>query len=419
MVRTWFSETFASLSEPRYRVLWAGTSLSFLAFSMSMIVQSVVAFDLTKKNGSVGFVQLGMGIATIISAPFGGVIADRVSKRVLLLIGQTIISANFGLVGVLIITGHITIPILFTSTLIQGLVFSFIAPARQAWLGELLSGPLRANGIALQQVAMTATRIFGPFLAGALIALAFVGPGGAYLAMGAIMLLVVATLAQLPPSPPNKAAGSTAMSAFMDGVRHVSARPRLALLTTMFVGVVIGGFSYQVLLAGYLEHELGHDRKDMAWMLGVAGFAGLITTVLVAGRASSPRAWQMMVGSALVLGASLIALAAVGSFAGALVVMLALGAGSSVFQMINSALVLQESDPAYFGRVASLTMLAWGFNSLVGLPFGALADHIGERETLMLMGAIVIGVTIAASGAHVAIGRRVARVPVPSLARSD
>jgi MFS family permease len=420
MVHGWLRDTFASLSDPRYRVLWAGTSLSFLAFSMSMIVQSVVAFDLTQKNGSVGVVAMGMGVSTIIAAPFGGVIADRVSKRVLLLAGQTLIAANFGFVGLLIITDQITIPILFTSTLIQGLVFSFIAPARQAWLGELLDGRLRANGIALQQVAMTATRIIGPFIAGALIALSFIGSGGAYLFMGAVMVLVVATLAQLPASPPKKAAGSTALGAFRDGMRHVAARPRLALLTTMFVGVVIGGFSYQVLLAGYLEHELGHDRKDMAWMLGVAGAAGLLATIVIAGKANSPRAWQMMAGSAVVLGLSLMALAVVGGFGGALIVMLAVGAGSSVFQMINSALVLQESDPAYYGRVMSLTMLAWGFNSLAGMPFGALADAIGERETLFVMGVLVLGVCLAASGAHAAIARRVpAATPVPAFVTSE
>ena len=405
MISRWFRETFLSLTDPHYRILWVGTTLSFLAFSMAMIVQNIVAFDITGKNRSVGVVSVGMGISTIIAAPFGGVIADRVSKRLLLLIGQSTIAANFGIVGLLIVTGDITIPILFASTLVQGLVFSFIAPARQAWLGEILTGPRLANGIAMQQVAMTGTRIIGPFFAGVLIALSFVGSGGAYLTMGGLMLLVVATLARLPASPPRPKRAVSALGAFNEGLQHVIARPRLALLAIMFVGVVMAGFSYQVLLAGYLENELGRDKKDMAWLLGVAGFAGLVASVMVAGRVHSPNAWRMMFGAGLVLGLSLLGLAVAGNFAGALVVMLLVGAGSSVFQLINSALLMRESDPAYYGRVMSLTMLAWGFNSLVGLPFGALADAIGERQTLFTMGVLVMAVIAVSSMARLALTR--------------
>ena len=167
MIGTWARTTFSALGHRHYRLLWAGTTIAFLAFAMSNVVQGVVAYDITHKNGSVGNVALGMGLATILTAPFGGVIADRVSKRRLLLFGQVIIGANFVVVGVLIIADQITIPILVASTFVMGFVFSFIAPARQAWIGELLDGPQLANGIALQQVAMTSTRIFGPFLAGA------------------------------------------------------------------------------------------------------------------------------------------------------------------------------------------------------------------------------------------------------------
>src|SRR5688572_26697222 len=107
MISAWASRTFLALRNPQYRILWAGTTLSFLAFMMSSIVQSVVAFDLTGKNGAVGFVALGMGVATIVVAPFGGVVADRVSKRKMLLIGQCVIGVNFLAVGVLIVTDQI------------------------------------------------------------------------------------------------------------------------------------------------------------------------------------------------------------------------------------------------------------------------------------------------------------------------
>ena len=394
MFRNWMDTTFESLKDPHYRILWLGTSLAFLAFSMSWIVQGVVAFEIPGKNGQVGVVALGMGVSTIVTAPFGGVIADRVSKRKLLLIGQGLTAVNFAGVGVLIVLDMITIPLLVLSTFVMGLVFSFIAPARQAWIGVLLKGPRLGNGIALQQVAMTATRILGPGMAAALIAISVVGSGGAYLFMGLLLAIVVATLAKMPPSPaPPRDAKSTALSGLSDGARHVKGRPRLALLTMSFIATVVFGFSYQVILPGYLHNVHGRETSDMGLLLVVSGVAGLVATMAVANRAASAAAWPLLLIGAAVLGLGLIGLGMAPTFGLSLALMLVIGAGASVFQLLNSALVMQESDPAYYGRVMSLTMMAWGFNSLAGLPFGLLADGIGEQGTLAVMGAGVLVIT--------------------------
>lgn len=412
MIGNWARTTFESLNHRDYRVLWVGTSLMFLAFMMSFIVQAVVAYDLTGKNGAVGAVSLGMGVATILVSPFGGVIADRVSKRRLLLIGQVLIGLNFAGVGVLILTDQITILLLAASTFILGTVFAFIAPARQAWIGELLPKDSLSNGIALQQVAMTSTRIVGPFLAGGLVALPFVGSGGTYLVMGGLFAIVIATLVQLPASPPRRTGRKVSMvDDLLSGVRHMHARPRLQLLALSFIGVVMAGFSYQVVLPGFLEDELGRPTTDMAWMLGVGAVAGLAVTVGIASLAGSRHAWSMMLVGAAVLGVALMLTAVAGNFPLALGAMLLAGGGTGAFQLLNNALVMQESAPEFYGRIMSVTMLAWGANSLVGLPFGVFADAAGERQALFVMGALVLGVVAATAAVHATLGRREPLVP--------
>lgn len=391
MIRNWARTTFKSLENRDFRVLWIGTTLSFLAFMMSSIVQSVVAFDLTGRNGAVGAVALGMGVATIVISPFGGVIADRVSKKRLLLIGQVAIGLNFVAVGVLILTDQIAIPWLIASTFVLGAVFAFIAPARQAWMGELLPREALPNGIALQQIAMTGTRIVGPFLAGGLIALSFVGTGGTYLFMGGLFAIVVATLWQLPPTYSRaKGTGPSVAEDFKLGVTHLKERPPLLLLVLSFIGIIITGFSYFVVLPGYLENELGRASRDISLMFGVSAVAGLVVTLGLASVAGSRKAWHVMVAGGALMGVSLLFTAISQNFGQALVTMLFIGAGSSAFQLINNSLVMQNSDPAFYGRVMSLTMLAWGLNSLVGFPLGLLADQIGERETLFIMGLLVL-----------------------------
>lgn len=412
MLSRWARSTFAALSFRDYRVLWLGTAMAFLVFQMQWIAQSVVAFDLTGKNGAVGFVGLGMGLATITISPFGGVVADRVSKRKLLLLGQSTMGSIFLIVGVLILTDQISIILLAASTFIMGGVFSFVGPARQAWVGELLPPNRVANGMALTQVGMTGTRIVGPMLAGVLIAVPFMGTGGVYLIMGALMIVVVATLARLPasrqrdPSIPQKSVlGDLAM-----GIRHVRERPRLQLLVFGFVLVVMAGFSHNVLLPGFLEHELATKPERLWVFLMVSAVTGLGVTIGLAGIADTKWAWPAMLLGGVVLGGSLILLATSSSFFVACLVMLPLGAGMSTFMMLNNALAMRESQPAYYGRVMALTMLAWGFNGLVGLPVGLLADAVGERETLAIMGGLVIAIV---AGSALIFSAQNARLPKP------
>lgn len=421
MFGRWFEDTFQSLRNPQYRTLWMGTTVAFLAFMMSSIVQSIVAFDLTGKNGAVGVVALGQGLATICISPFGGVIADRVSKRKLVLIGQTIIGLNFLSVGLLIVADAITIPVLVGSTFVMGAVFSFIGPARQAWIGELVGGDEMGNAIAMQQVGMTLTRVIGPLLTAALVAIAFIGTGGAYLFMSGMFGYVIFTLTQLPGTKARPSGGKSILGDFKLGFSHIASRPRLALLVPLFMGVIMFGFSYQVVLPGLLENQLGHDAEDMGLLFFSGAISGLVVTLGVASKASGPMAWRMMFAGAIVLGITLMGTSVAGSFWQVMVLMFIGGAGSSAFQLLNNSLIMQNADQAYYGRVMSLTMMAWGLNGLVGFPIGLAADAFGERQTIFVLAAGVILVTAAAMSIHVSLNRRSAGQPVamPSLAGGE
>ena len=415
MVSSWFQRTFQSLSNPLYRTLWMGTTVAFLAFMMSSIVQSIVAFDLTGKNGAVGVVALGMGVATIVISPFGGVIADRVSKRRLVLIGQIIIGINFLAVGILVVTDNITVPLLAASTFVMGAVFAFIGPARQAWIGELVEGPELANAIAMQQVGMTATRVVGPLLVAALVAIPFIGTGGTYLVMSGFFAYVIFTLTQLPGTKARPAGqGKSILGDFKLGFSHIASRPRLALLVTSFMGVIMFGFSYQVVLPGLLENELGREAEDMGLLFFAGAVSGLVITLFVASKASGPNAWRFMLTGAFILGVTLAATALAASFWQVMVLMFISGAGSSAFQLLNNSLIMQETDQAYYGRVMSLTMMAWGLNGLVGFPFGLLADQIGERETIFIMACMVLAVAGVATLFHLSLRRRTLPAAVPA-----
>ena len=385
----WLSTTFASLDNRNFRVLWVGTALSFLAFMMSMTAQSVVAFDLTGNNRAVGFVMFGQGIAMLVLSPFGGALADRMSKRLLLLLCQTVIGLTMFATAVLIATGAITVFFLAVGSFVMGTMFAFLGPGRQAYLGDLVESERRGNAVALTQVAMNLTRVVGPFLAGGLLAWRLTGAAGTYFFMAGLFVVVVATLFLLPGTRSSAAGRPSVLSEIKAGLRHVGENPRLLQLVAGFVLVTMVGFPYMTVLPGFASRELGVGTGGYGILLGISAMGGLIASLAVASLADSPRAALVLLLSSIGIGVTLILTGLAPSFAVALVTMFCLGGAVSGFQTLNNALVMHETDPAYYGRVMSITMLAFSGTGLVALPVGLLADAIGERGTLMAMGAAV------------------------------
>jgi MFS family permease len=388
----WVSNTFDALSIPSYRVLWIGTVISFVAFMMSTTAQSFVAYDLTGNNRAVGTVMFGQGIAMLFLTPFGGAIADRVSKRFLLLLCQSTIGGTMFAIGMLILTGQITVFFLAAGAFITGVMFSFLGPTRTAYIGEIVPPERRGNAIALTQVGMNATRVGGPFIAGGLLAWHVVGSAGTYFVVAALFIFVIATLAQLPPTRPSEARGMTSVISDIGlGVKHVAENRQLVQIVLGFVLITMLGFPYFVVLPGFTQDVLGAGTAGFGIMLGVSSIGGLLMSLVVAGVADSPKAPLFLTLSSFGLGVALILTGIAPTFAAALGTMMLVGAAGSAFQTLNNAIALKLASPLYFGRVMSLMMLAWSFNGLIGLPIGFIADAVGERTVLVGMG---VGVSV-------------------------
>jgi MFS family permease len=369
-------------------VLWIGTLLSFVAFMMSNTAQSIVAFDITGNNRAVGTVIFGQGVAMLALTPFGGAIADRVSKRFLLLVCQGSIGVSMFVIAVLIATDSITVFFLAAGAFVTGMMFSFLGPTRTAYIGQIVPEERRGNAIALTQVAMNFTRVFGPFAAAGLLAWELVGSAGTYFILAGLFVFVVVTLAQLPASRGIQRHSSMLADVRL-GFRHVRHNPRLLQIVIGFIIITVVGFPYMVLLPGFTQDALGTGKAGYGIMAGVSAIGGLIASLVVASLADSSKAVILQLFASLLLGVGLILTGVAPTFPIALLTMVLVGAGGSAFQTLNNSLALKEADPDYYGRVMSLMMMAWSFNGLIGLPIGIAADISGERTVLVGMGVAV------------------------------
>ena len=402
---------FAALSIRSFAILWTGSLGSTTGFFMSTIVQAIVAFELTGRNGAVGLVLLGSGVASIVLGPLGGAVADRFPKKTVTLIAQTASMAVFIVTGLLILTDRLVLFHLVAGAFLNGATFAFLGPTRQAWVLELVGEELRANAIALSQVAFNASRIWAPAAAGAMVATVAIGAAGAYFAMAGLYVLSLISLAALPRSPARSDATRQSIAGdLVAGVRYAWSEPRLRGMLGFFFVTIMLGLSSTTVLPGLVENELGREAEAFGLLQTVNAVGGLAASILVASMAGSPRALAVYSAGAALGGVALILTGLAPGFYTAFVPLFLSGAGIGAFQTLNSAIIAVEADPAYFGRITSLTFLAFAGFLIASYPVGLVADVIGERATLIVLGLLsIVAVAVLAPA--------IARAPAIGLAR--
>ncbi len=383
---------FVALRNRNFRLLWIGSLSAFVSFFTSNVVQSVVAFELTAENRSVGLVVFGRGLGQLVLAPIGGALADRLNKRTILVSTQTLTAAVFLLLAWLSATGRLQVAHLTGTGFLIGLTFAVLGPARSAYIVDVVAPEHRGNAIALNQVALNFSRVVGPALAGVLLGAHAGGASTAFAIMGALYAAAVATQYLLPPPQPPQGPRRGLLFDVAAGFSYVRGDARLRALLAMFMLTVMLGFPYVTVLPGFVEHQLGLPSTTVSMLFSISAVGGLLASLVGAQIADSKYAMAAFRGSGLAFGVSIALLWFAHSLQVTAVLLFVVGVASGVFTTLNGAVLMRYTDPRYMGRVMSLAMLAFGAFGLIGVPVGALADALGEGATLAVLGALVCAV---------------------------
>ncbi len=400
---TWRQNTFAAMSDGHFRILFMGTLFATFAYMMMFLAMSVVSYDLSGTNTAVGVIGTGVGISMLL-APFGGVIADRMNRKWVIVIGQGGGAAMLAITGVLLLLGQMTLPLMFVLMLGLGFTFVVMGPARNAFTADLVGPNLIGNAIVLNQLSSTIGQPFSPFIAALLLESA-VGSGGTYVVMGALVAVGVFTVAVMPnrrrQGDAQTGTGEAAqrrgvLADIVDGGRYVWRRRSLRLMLLMFVSTVVIGFLFRILTPAFLDQHLDRPTTDMGQLFLVNGIAAAIISFVVAGLATTRWAWPITLLLVASLGVGYLVLAASQTFGQAMIAMAILGPGLQGPVMILQARIMMNTESAYYGRVMAFTMMAWGVQMVFAGPAGVLADAIGEREVFAIMG--IAGFAVAVLG---------------------
>lgn len=387
--------TFAAFGVRNFRYLWFGSLLSTTAFMTSFLLVPIVAYDISGSYTDSGIAAAGSGIAMFFLGPFGGVIADRYPKKPLVLAGQTFPALLILGTGFLILTDRITVPLLFITTLLMGIGFAAMGPARQSWLGDLVPRRLLANGVALQQMAQNIARVLGPMIVSIVGILFQVDAGWLYLLVASFFLVVVPLTTLLPWTGPSGGGAERppVLHELRAGFGYLKHNRRLWILWLFWMAIVISSFAPNTLLPGVLDREFGRSSLDAMPVFLTIGIASIAISLPLAGLVGGRWAWPSLFACGVLTMIGFVLTAISPTYEALIVMGFVLGAGSSGVMLVTMSLMMTNSRQEYFGRVMSFVMLGYGAQSFVAPLWGELAETLGGREALVVVGLVSLAAT--------------------------
>jgi MFS family permease len=374
--------TFAALSVPNYRRYYGGQAVSLIGTWMQMTAQAWLVFRLTNSSAALGVVIALQTLPVLLFGLYGGVIADRIDKRRLMIILQSVMGVQALVLGLLTVTGAVKVWEIGVLATFLGLNNAFENPARQSFMLELVGPEHLRNAVSLNSVLVNAARTIGPAVAGILIATT--GSGVCFLANAASFAAVVASLVTMkrselrPTTPTPRARGQ-----LREGLRYVRRSPELAAPLLMMALVGCLTYEFQVTLPVMASRGLHVGATGFGFMTAAMGVGAVAGGLLVAARGKT--GLRPLVLAASGFGVAM-TLATIAPSIGLELVALALAGGASLAFMSTANSTLQlGAEPTMRGRVMSLWFVALQGSTPIGGPaVGLLMAASGARAGLGL-----------------------------------
>jgi MFS family permease len=377
--------TFTSLAIPNYRRYFTGQVISISGNWMQTVAEMWLIVQLTGSGVSVGLVAGLQFLPVLLLGAWGGLLADRLSKRRLLMLTQALMALPAVALFVLYERGEATVGIVYALVLVRGTVNAFDNPARQSFVAELVGADRVMNAIGLNSVVVHTARIAGPAAAGAMIAAVGVGPCFLLNALSFVAMLIALRGMDAHSLQPARRAGREA-GQLRSALAHVRSTPELLVPLAMMAVLGTLSYNFQVLLPLLARFTWHGDAATYA-ALTVAMGVGSVAGALVSGARNTvtPR---LLVGAALAFGVIELAVAAAPVLGLQLVLLAALGAVSVTFAAsVNSSLQLAV-EPALRGRVMALYSVVFLGSTPIGAPLVGWLAEVGGPPAGLLLGAV-------------------------------
>jgi MFS family permease len=383
-------QIFSSLRYRNYRLWFWGQLVSLFGTWMQVTAQGFLVYELTHSSAYLGYVGFAAGVPTWLFMPYGGVIADRVKRRTLIIITQTTMMVLAFMLAGLTFLGLVRPWHIIGLAFLLGVANAFEAPARHAFVPDMVGREDLTNAIALNSTIFNSATAVGPAVAG--ITYAAFGPAWCFMINGVSFLAVLAALMlmklELEPRP---AFVSSPWQDLKEGLRYVMNHRMIRTLVSLVTITSLFGVSFAVLFPAWAVDILHGDATTNGWLQSARGAGALAGALLIASLGRFNFRGRLLSAGALSF-PLLLAVFALSRWL-PLTLVLCLGIGGSAILIFNlaNALIQTLVKDSLRGRVMSFySMTFFGFMPVGALWIGILAEHFGDAIAVLANAALML-----------------------------
>ncbi len=383
-------DSFDALQNRDFRKFFFAALASNSGSWLQGLASPWVMFEITQSGSWVGISVFSLLLPMALMGPIAGPLADRISRRTILLRAQPLLAVAAMGFAVLWWTG-VTEPLAYVGlSLVYGVINGFAMPAWQAYVSDLVPRELLPNAITLNSAQFNAARAIGPSIGG--VVLATLGPGWCFALNAFSFLFVVVALFQLPPTLPSGNSTEPPLRQFRLGYAYARTQP--GIITSYFAAALVavcGGTLVQVHLVLFAEQVFSVSERWFGVMVSAFGLGAIVMTPWLTTFAPKYRRSQVIIGGLIAYGVGELILSSTKVLAVGLVgVFIAGGSHITMATTTNSTLQLQTAE-AMRGRIMSMYLIVL----TLGMPIGAiiegpLAERFGPRPVVTAMGSLMI-----------------------------
>ncbi|MGW6395821.1 MFS transporter [Streptomyces sp. NPDC055103] len=391
--------TFRSLAVRNFRLFVAGQIVSVAGTWMMVVAQDWLVLSLTADSATaLGAVTALQFAPMLLLTLYGGRLADRYDKRLLLTLCNLVSGAYALVLAVLVLAGALELWHLYLFALCLGTVNSVEVPTRMSFVSELVGPALLPNASALSAAYFNLARVLGPALAGLLIAVWGTGP---VMLLNAVSYLATVTgLRMMRPAELLRGGPPKGRVRVVDGLRYVRRRPDLLLCLALVALVGLFGMNFQLVIPLLARTVFHADAASFGLLTAAFATGSLLAAFATTARRSRPSR-RTVTTAAVALGVLETATGWAPGYPAAVVLLVLTGFAAIWFAQAANHRVQLGSDPRYRGRVLALyTLILQGSTPLGALLVGWLAAHFGARSALYVGGlaslAAALGLVLAA-----------------------
>ena len=375
-------QTFSSFKNSVYLLYFGAMLGQMAAMNMQMFARSWLMKHLTESPAIVGAMSFAHAIPLLSLSLFGGVIADRVQKKYVMLIGQAVSAVIVLGVAIALTLGYLGTEIggswwiLIVASVLQGTIMALMMPSRQAILPEIVGEEQLMNAVSLNTFGMNILRILAPAATGFLIN-AF-DYAAVYYVMSGMYVVAVAFIFFLPLTSTTTVSGGGTLAGIKEGLKYIRHETTIILILVFVLFAVVLSMPYMFLMPFICEDILHVDEGGGGVLVSVSGIGAIIGSLTLASLPNKKRG-LMLISSCLILSVALVGFSFSTSWPLSLALIVFVGLGMTGRMTLGNTLLQYYVKDEYRGRVMSIYMMEFGLTSFGTFAAGMMAESMGVQ----------------------------------------